>query len=141
MMDDPLLNSQASPGQGTPKAVRNGAKPAGATPRGTRRPPARSAKILAAGLSTTAMLGMTTGYAFAGVVQEKNQSTTVPPAPAAPAAPETAADATAGTTTRQTIAPAAPSPATDTVIDVPVPGAQPGSGSSNWNSQPSSGSN
>lgn len=141
MMDDPLLNNHDTVRREPRRPVRSRPEVSGATHRAKRRPPARSAKILAAGLSTTAMLGMTTGYAFAGVIQDKNQTTTIPPVPTVPTMQQPTAQSTPTAPPPGSIAPATPSPATETVIDVPIPGAQPGGGSSNWNNQQSSGSN
>lgn len=115
-----------------------------------RRPPARSAKILAIGLSTTAMLGMSTGYAFADFAQKANE-VTIPPVPESlpqPAPATQPADTTAITPAPVSPpasiqpAPAAPSQVStqqETVIEIPVP--QAGNGSSNWGKQKSSGSN
>lgn len=130
--------------------------------------PAASAKILATGLSATAMLGMTAGYALAAreaapspttaptVDPSQGTSTTAaesPPksgnstaiAPLAPLAPgpsatspQAAPRSTAGT---QIQAPVTVQPQ---VVDIPVDTiapATPGNGGDGWNTQPSSGSN
>lgn len=157
MMNDPLLPSRSTP---PTAALPHGSK---ARRRAARRPkPATSAKILATGLSTTAMLGMTAGYAFAG-----RQTTPTPqPAPTSPITPAdatgnatpstaleqttqpsavadaTVADATPTVTTPAVTVEPAPAPAATAppvVVDVPVP-AVPGNGGGGWNSQQSSGS-
>lgn len=113
----------------------------------SRRSAARSAKILTLGLSTTAMLGMSSGYAFADIVH-KNGTTTPNPVPTPPiASPVTAAQSITPTapaeSTPPAAAPAAAAPQLGTVIEVPVPtnGATPGNGNSAWGNQKSSGSN
>lgn len=118
-----------------------------------RRPPARSAKILAVGLSTTAMLGMTTGYAFADFSQKQQVPPTDPTSTetaagissggTAPVAPATVApSAPPAVVTPSQVSPPAPAPVApqqEVVIELPAP--QAGNGSSNWNNQKSSGSN
>lgn len=129
-------------------------------PEASRRPrrpsPAASARILATGLATTAMLGLTTGYAFARKAQQPEPSpnlTTpevagnVPPQTGvAPQTPAGASEPTAST-------PVLPTPgetssqSADTappVVEIPVPDVAPAQPGNNWNggnNQPSSGSN
>lgn len=131
---------------------------AGRIPNSKRRPPARSAKILAIGLSTTAMLAMSTGYAFAGMVEKSGQSPEAPTPTPQPGLVPPVVDAPQITppAPNSIVIPAPlPSPATaapmpkavapapvvtqETVIEIPTP--QAGSGSSNWGKQKSSGSN
>lgn len=128
--------------------------------------PAASAKILATGLSATAMLGMTTGYAVAA-------RETAPSAPMTPAqtqgAQTTATDAASTTGNAAAVAPLAPlAPGTTAnipqgalqstvasqsqapvvaqpqIVEIPVEAvapATPGNGDGGWNTQPSKGSN
>ena len=166
MINDPLLpkspEAHREPNVKSPQKKVNG-------PKSKRRSPARSAKILTVGLSTTAMLGMTTGYAFADLAQKKHVGTSVDPiltsmtqstsaelsgqvnaqtAPTPQPAPKASASTKAVQTPLQTATPqaaatqnAAPQPAAtqEVVIDVPV--ATPGNGNSSWKNQKSSGSN
>lgn len=106
MKNDPLLSST------TPPPPPPGASRSAASHTSRRRPkPATSAKILATGLSTTAMLGMTAGYAFAG----QNDTPAPQPTPSTPAslsgpvAPGTAR--TSDTTVTPQIAPLSTEPA------------------------------
>jgi hypothetical protein len=118
------------------------------TKKKTRRtPPARSAKILVVGLSTTAMLGMSTGYAFAGLAAS-TENTELPPTQPPLLTPEipteqSSADVASAISTRPVATPPAVVSQSDTVIEVPVPSgsATPGSGNSSWKKQKSSGSN
>lgn len=153
MQHDPLLNRDTKPERDA-MTLDNSDKPArtpsARTTGSKRRPPARSAKILAIGLSTTAMLGMSTGYAFADFAQKANEVAIPPVSESLPQqAPATQPADTTAITQAPVIppasiqpAPAAPSPVStqqETVIEIPVP--QAGNGSSNWGKQKSSGSN
>ena len=150
MINDPLIPASTTDPSTTPSR-----RPADAAGKRSpkRRPPARSAKILAVGLSTTAMLGMTTGYAFADFAK-KQQELPVDPSivEAVPGAQNTGSEpprSTDGATNGQSPstaqppavapAPSTPTPRQDVVIEIPVP--QAGNGSSNWGNQKSSGSN
>lgn len=131
--------------------------------------PAASAKILATGLSATAMLGMSAGYAVAA----RESNPTIPPAAAltqgtqatAPGAAPTNGNATAlaplaplvpgtavvanpqvpqSTAVTQAQAPQAPVATQPQIVEIPVETiapAAPGNGGGGWNNQPSSGSN
>lgn len=126
--------------------------------------PAASAKILATGLSATAMLGMTTGYALAarettpaptvdeqqgvasastiaaGLTPTGGPAALTPLAPLVPATPAASPQATSpAPTTSPTTAASQPQ-----VVEIPVETvapAVPGNGGGGWNNQPSSGSN
>lgn len=161
MISDPLLEKMKTPSIQKGQSMETSESPARA-PKTKRRPPARSAKILTVGLSTTAMLGMTTGYAFADLAQKTEELPVTPVTPQAPVSPviaqqippsQTVVAPQAGApsasakkapavpaTAQQT--PAAPqgaqnAPQREVVIDVPVAG----NGNSSWNNQKSSGSN
>ena len=150
MINDPLIPqaTDSAPAVGRPARTNHANDK-----KSKRRPPARSAKILAVGLSTTAMLGMTTGYAFADFAK-KQQELPVDPSivEAVPGAQNTGSEpprSTDGATNGQSPstaqppavapAPSTPTPRQDVVIEIPVP--QAGNGSSNWGNQKSSGSN
>ncbi len=136
MLNDPLLPDPPVAGKSRP-AARN------------RRPsPAMSAKILATGLATTAMLGLTTGYALAKKTEQPTGTLTPTTETAA-----TGADADPTTTIGQpstqpniaapdtSVARSAQNP--PTVVEIPVPQAAPAQPGNNWDggaSQPSSGS-
>ena len=158
MLHDPLLAKMNNPSIQKDQTMETTQSPARA-PKAKRRPPARSAKILTVGLSTTAMLGMTTGYAFADLAQKTEEAPVAPVAPVSPAAtpqtpasPSVVAPQAASPSASVEKTPAAPAPAQQTpaapqgaqnaqqqevVIDVPVAG----NGNSSWNNQKSSGSN
>lgn len=128
--------------------------------------PAASAKILATGLSATAMLGMTAGYALAA-----RETTPVPTAdepqgiasastvagglartggspalaPLAPLVPGTSATSPQSSP-QSTVGPQSQAPvvAQLQIVEIPVETiapATPGNGGGGWNNQPSSGSN
>lgn len=126
--------------------------------------PAASAKILATGLSATAMLGMTAGYALAArevapsptmtpnmdagttatepVQTNGNPTALAPLAPLVPgtsaASPQSSPQSTVGSQSR------APVVAQPQIVEIPVETiapATPGNGGGGWNNQPSSGSN
>ena len=130
--------------------------------------PAASAKILATGLSATAMLGMTAGYAMAARETTPAPATTVngassqdlsttagvptpvvgnsaAVAPLAPLVPGTSAVTPQGAPQTTVGTPAqAPVVAQPQVVEIPVETiapATPGNGGGGWNNQPSSGSN
>jgi hypothetical protein len=138
MLNDPLLSTpipkkQEAMNTDTPKEKA----------KKTRRSPARSAKILTLGLSTTAMLGMSGGYALADLAQKDNS---INPAPT-PAIPNTSTILTptalsTGVDVAPVSTPAIVAPQQATVIEVPVPqnAATPGAGNSSWKKQKSSGS-
>lgn len=148
MLNDPLLPTGSVP-------------PPPRAPKRARRPkPATSAKILATGLSTTAMLGMTTGYALAGRTVSPEPDTTLPSgttgavtgailpaAPTAPTAPTPATTPAEAPSMPTATAPVVTAPvitapvvtAAPEVVDVPVP-ASPGNGGGGWNTQQSGGS-
>lgn len=131
--------------------------------RRSRRPsPAASARILATGLATTAMLGLTTGYAFARKAQQPENTPNVSGTPSLtnpdgsatnPDGSTTTPDGSATTPTVQTQNTVAPSPRTEAqqpvvtsppVVEIPVPTVAPAQPGNNWNggnNQPSSGSN
>lgn len=141
MMNDPLLVP-------TPPVSAGGHTSLPAAKRARRPGPATSAKILATGLATTAMLGLTTGYALAKNAQSSELS---PPLNAGGSS--TGVNTTSDSNTSHTATPpiAAPTPEVATpfvtsspVIEVPVPDSAPAQPGNNWNSgdnQPSSGSN
>ncbi|CAB4571237.1 MAG: hypothetical protein F2545_07565 [Actinobacteria bacterium] len=141
MINDPLLPSR------TPQRQENMTSP---TPqkksKTSRRSPARSAKILTLGLSTTAMLGMSSGYAFADMAHKDDNTTPTPTqiAPvAAPAATQQSQTTVAPVAASSPAAsPAVVAPQQSAVIEVAVPsgGATPGSGNTAWKKQKSSGS-
>lgn len=132
--------------------------------------PAASAKILATGLSATAMLGMTTGYALAarettpapttdqqqGIASPSTVTGGLAPTggspaltPLAPLVPATAAVSPQAVPQATSPAPAptnsqATVASQPQVVEIPVETvapAVPGSGGGGWNNQPSSGSN
>ncbi|MEY3558877.1 MAG: hypothetical protein RL280_767 [Actinomycetota bacterium] len=81
-----------------------------------RKHPAVSARILTLGLSTTALIGLTTGYAFSQKAAASNDTNVVPLG-------TTSANTTTGVpATTQQVA-SQPEPATTQVIQVPVPAA------------------
>ena len=81
-----------------------------------RKHPAVSARILTLGLSTTALIGLTTGYAFSQKTAASNNTNVVPLG-------TTSANETTGVpATTQQVA-SQPEPATTQVIQVPVPAA------------------
>lgn len=142
MLHDPLLDGSSVPPP--PPPARRRAR----TPK-----PATSAKILATGLSTTAMLGMTAGYALAGrndtPAPSPTLSSTVPASPGATTPPAASPVVTSPVVTAPvvtapvvdtpgTAAPVVTAPPTE-VVEIPVP-ATPGNASGGWNSQQSSGS-
>ena len=137
---DPLLSKTANtmyppPAPHTTTAPQAAAPQATIAPTVTKRAPvpmrkkhpALSARILAVGLSTTAFIGMTSGYTLAQkqpatqpIVQDPTNSVSAAaPANAAPQATTAAQVATAQSATPQTTQSVAPS-ATQ-VIQVPVP--------------------
>lgn len=138
MINDPLLPTSTPHRQDatkTPQQERNSKR--------TRRSPARSAKILTLGLSTTAMLGMSSGYAFADLAQKGDSANPTPTQTSpivspevTPPTPAPVATSSPGTTT------AAVTPPQSAVIEVAIPsgGATPGNGNSAWKKQKSSGS-
>lgn len=129
MLNDPLLETPATSGA------------TGSTPkRRAKRPsPATSAKILATGLATTAMLGMSAGYALASHDKAETPDTEVAPNNLSTIA---APDETMAPAPQTVPAPAVTTPA---VIEIPVPDAAPAQPGNNWgnsgNNQTSSGSN
>ena len=159
MLHDPLLDGSSVPPP--PPPARRRAR----TPK-----PATSAKILATGLSTTAMLGMTAGYALAGRNDTPAPSPTLPPTVPVPpqgsgnvSVPQTLPGASSATTSSNPASPDATTPpAASPVVTAPVVGtpgtaapvvtapptdvveipvpATPGNASGGWNSQQSSGS-
>ena len=167
MINDPLLNSTRAHQLRKDSPV-NTERTTPTKPKAKRRPPARSAKILTFGLSTTAMLGMTAGYALADLAQKNNAptpdnvavdaslaniaGTTTPgvasanatptPPVAAPARPSGATPNVADPT--QSVQAQTPTaPQQNVVIEIPTPqtsGATSGNGNSSWNNQQSSGS-
>lgn len=145
MLNDPLLPGR--PESATPRPARR-----------TRRPsPAMSAKILATGLATTAMLGLTTGYAMAkrveqptttlipepGAADTSNAATTANPTtgmPGSAQSPSAAPSRDSSGATSQTQPGAVTAPP---VVEIPVPQAAPAQPGNNWDNgaaQPSSGS-
>ena len=81
-----------------------------------RKHPAVSARILTLGLSTTALIGLTTGYAFSQKAAASNDTNVVPLG-------TTSANTTTGVpATTQQVA-SQPEPATTQGIQVPVPAA------------------
>ena len=140
MINDPLLPAATSKRQ---DAMTTPTKKNSKT---TRRSPARSAKILTLGLSTTAMLGMSSGYAFADMAH-KDDSTTPTPAQSSPVGssvptPQTLTPTANAPTSSPAATPAVVTPQQAAVIEVPVPtsGATPGNGNSSWTKQKSTGS-
>ena len=128
--------------------------------------PAASAKILATGLSATAMLGMTAGYAMAAretapaptktpAPTDSDQTGSTDPAttnggssavaPLAPLVPGTSAAAPSSAQQSTVVAPSQqPVVAQPQVVEIPVETiapATPANGGGGWNNQPSSGSN
>ena len=140
MMNDPLLPP--------PPPLTTGTRISASTTKRARRPgPATSAKILATGLATTAMLGLTTGYALAKNAQ---------PAEITPTTDGDGVAANVNTAINSASQPETPSVATPSpesaspavsnqpVVEVPVPDIAPAQPGNNWNAgnnQPSSGSN
>ena len=80
-----------------------------------RKHPAVSARILTLGLSTTALIGLTTGYAFSQKVAASTNTNVVPLG-------TTSANTTTGIAATQQVA-SQPLPANTQVIQVPVPAA------------------
>lgn len=154
MLHDPILAKMNNPSIQKDQTVETTEPPGRTlTTKPKRRPPARSAKILTVGLSTTAMLGMTTGYAFADLAQKTDEVPVAPVTPRAPlsqtvtqqipASPPVVAPQSAAPSASAKKVPAAPAVTQQTptapqevVIDVPVAG----NGNSSWNNQKSSGS-
>ena len=85
-----------------------------------RKHPAVSARILTLGLSTTALIGLTTGYAFSQKVAAST-NTNVVPLGTTSANTTTGVPATTQAATQQVAS--QPEPATTQVIQVPVPAA------------------
>lgn len=164
MINDPLLHT-AHQERTKRDLTMNTDTPTTKKSKTKRRPPARSAKILTVGLSTTAMLGMTTGYALADLAQKKdlpatnnaptnpaiaNGSDTPTPGVVIPNNAVTQSAPTPVPTPQVGVPPQAAqlqtpvAPQQEVVIEIPTPqtsGATPGSGNSSWNNQKSSGSN
>ena len=157
MLHDPLL-SRHNANNPEKDSVVTTPQDTGSTPKSKRRPPARSAKILTIGLSTTAMLGMTTGYAFADLAKSDGtpQPSMVPDNTFAVSGANTTKTSTRAMPMTPTVespqvkavqtppAVANNIPQQEVVIEVPTPqmsGATPGNGNSSWNNQKSSGSN
>lgn len=141
MINDPLLPTFSPMRQDDSSSTSQAKKTK--TPRHSA---ARSAKILTLGLSTTAMLGMTSGYAFADIA-DKNVAT-IPPTQSSPivtqaVTPQSLAPSEPRATTSLATAPAVVAPQQGTIIEVPIPSSEaiPGNGNSGWAKQKSSGSN
>lgn len=141
MMNDPLLSTltpNKRDAMNTPQQEKS--------PKKSRRSPARSAKVLTLGLSTTAMLGMSSGYAFADLAQKDDNAAPTPTPIATDIAPiETQQSQTTNAPVVASLpvaTPAVVTPQQSAVIEVAVPsgGATPGSGNSSWKKQKSSGS-
>lgn len=139
---DPLLPPPPPP------ADRTSATRATASGKRTRRPsPAAAARILATGLATTAMLGLTTGYALAKKAQQPeispvspnqttDQASQTPSAPEQP--PATSPDQNVSGNSGSPVVTSPP------VVEIPVPEIAPAQPGNNWNggnNQPSNGSN
>ena len=146
---DPLLTPPPPPPADRTSAA-SATRPTRATGAGkrTRRPsPAAAARILATGLATTAMLGLTTGYALAKKAQQPEIS---------PSAPKQSTDQASQTPSVPSQTPAtspdrnvsgnlgSPVVTSPPVVEIPVPEIAPAQPGNNWNggnNQPSNGSN
>lgn len=119
---DPLLNKSTNTMYPPPVAA---ASPEPAKRKSIpmrKKHPALSARILAAGLSTTALIGLTSGYTMA---QRQPATQPVVQEPTVINAAMTISGTASGTTSTNKAAPLAPPVATDQtrVIQVPVPNA------------------
>lgn len=144
MMHDPLL----PPPPPTTKSTVKTASPS----KKKIKKPATSAKILVTGLSATAMLGMASGYALAGKVPTPevtntpvngDNSAATLNQQQAPGNPVTPTNTVAPVITAPTTNSVAPVVTNPPVVQVPVPKAAPatpGTSSSGWQQQKSSGS-
>lgn len=121
--------------------------------RRTRRPsPAASARILATGLATTAMLGLTTGYAFAKKAQQVDNTPNVNQTHGGTTPDNTVPAPNTANPIDPTTSTVAPTPDADSqqsvvtsppVVVIPVPESKPAQPGNNWNggnNQPSNGS-
>lgn len=104
MMNDPLLNIstiEVPPAPPVARTARTGAR---------KKHPAMSARILAAGLSVTALIGLTSGYTLSQKVSAAQEVTT--------------GNSVVKTSLKKTVTASAITP-TSQVVYVPVPGASP----------------
>lgn len=141
MINDPLIPTPPSKRQDTMTTPTQEKKS-----KTSRRAPARSAKILTLGLSTTAMLGMSSGYAFADLAQKDETINSIPaqtsPIVSPAVTPQSLTPTVPSATNAPTTTPVAVAPQQAAVIEIPIPSgaAAPGSGNSSWKKQKSSGS-